>query len=158
MSVLYNFTGDQAQPNSPLVFDSRGNLYGTATQPDPGLVFKLSPQSGGPWKEKVIHFFANGSDGEFPAGNLVLDSSGNVYGTAMWGGLGCNRFYCGVAYELSPQSGGPWKETILHPFESAEDGSQPGAGLLLDASGNLFGTTYHGGGRYGYGTVFEITP
>ncbi|MGC1374565.1 MAG: choice-of-anchor tandem repeat GloVer-containing protein, partial [Candidatus Sulfotelmatobacter sp.] len=89
---------------------------------------------------------------------LVVDAAGNIYGTAVWGGLGCNRFYCGVVYELSPQGGGAWKETILPPFESAEDGSEPEAGVLLDGSGNLFGTTYYGGSRYGYGTVYEITP
>jgi uncharacterized repeat protein (TIGR03803 family) len=159
LRVLHNFHGNQGSSfESRLVFDSSGNLYGTATQPNSGLVFELSPTPGGQWTETVIHAFENGGDGRIPQGTLVVDASGNVYGATEWGGLGCNGFYCGVVYRLSPQGGGTWKETILHPFESAEDGSQPGAGLLLDSSGNLFGTTYHGGSRYGYGTVYEITP
>jgi uncharacterized repeat protein (TIGR03803 family) len=170
LRVLHNFHGNQgASLDSRLTFDSSGNLYGTAgdpnrraSDPDVGLVFELSPTSKGEWTETVIHVFSVGSnfgrDGEFPGGTLVVDGSGNVYGTAVNGGVGCSGFYCGVVYELSPQGGGTWKETILHPFESAEDGSEPEEGLLLDGSGDLFGTTYHGGSRYGYGTVYEITP
>src|ERR1700730_863712 len=137
LSVLHNFNGRKASLlEARLVFDSSGNLYGTETEPNYGLVFELSPTSGGMWTEKIIHAFSFGGDGEYPEGALVVDASGNVYGTTMWGGTGCSEFYCGTVYKLSPQSGGTWKETILHPFESAEDGSQPEEGLLLDSSGN----------------------
>ena len=64
---------------------------------------------------------------------------------------------CGTVYKLSP-SAGTWKETILHAFVSATDGSEPNAGVILDSSGNIYGTTYYGGSRYGYGTIYEITP
>ena len=86
LSILHNFHGnDGSLLNSRLVFDSSGNLYGTATQPDPGLVFELSPVPGGQWTETVIHVFSDGGDGEYPGGTLVVDAAGNIYGTAVWG-------------------------------------------------------------------------
>ncbi|MFZ0770025.1 MAG: choice-of-anchor tandem repeat GloVer-containing protein [Candidatus Sulfotelmatobacter sp.] len=159
--LLYNFTaGDSAQfPDSRLTFDSSSNLYGTSQGAKYGAVFELSPASGGKWTETTIHSFTSGRDGANPVGaTLVFNASGNLYGTTPSGGIGCNRNLCGVVYKLSPQRSGTWKETIVHTFESAGDGSEPGAGLLLDSAGNLYGTTYHGGSRYGYGTVYEITP
>jgi uncharacterized repeat protein (TIGR03803 family) len=159
--LLYNFlSGSGADyPNSRLIFDASGNLYGTAQGAKYGSVFELSPTSSGAWTETTIHNFTAGKDGANPTGaNLVFDASGNLWGTTPTGGIGCNRNLCGVVYKLSPQTGGTWTETIVHPFESASDGSEPDAGLFLDSSGNLYGTTYHGGSRYGYGTVFEITP
>jgi len=159
--LLYNFlSGNGAEyPDSRLTFDASGNLYGTAQLSKYGSVFELSPTSSGAWTETTIHTFTAGKDGANPAGaNLVFDASGNLWGTTPSGGKGCNHNLCGVVYKLSPQSGGTWTETIVHPFESASDGSEPGAGLFLDSSGNLYGTTYHGGSRYGYGTVYEITP
>jgi uncharacterized repeat protein (TIGR03803 family) len=162
-TLIHNFTAsDGGSPYSRLVFDSNGNLYGTGLYTDNnplfGEVFELIPGSDGTWTEKTIHTFASGRDGANPVGAPVIDASGNLYGATTSGGIGCNASLCGVVYKLSPQSGGTWKETIVHPFESAGDGSQPGAGLLLDSSGNLYGTTSHGGSRYGYGTVYEITP
>jgi uncharacterized repeat protein (TIGR03803 family) len=159
--LLYNFplgTGTES-PNSRLTFDTSGNLYGTTQARNYGAVFQLSPNPGGVWIETAIHTFTAGKDGANPAGAiLVFDASGNLWGTTPSGGKGCNHNLCGVVYKLSPQSGGTWIETIVHPFESASDGSEPDAGLFLDSSGNLYGTTYHGGSRYGYGTVYEITP
>lgn len=161
-AVLFTFTGGNAggEPDDKLIFDSSGNLYGVCSGNNNGVVFELSPGSNGIWTETVLHAFpvGPGSDGAHPQGTLVFDSRGNLYGTAPAGGLGCNGGSCGVVYELSPQSGGTWKETILHQFESAGDGSQPQAGLYLDSAGNLFGTTKFGGTFYGYGTIFEITP
>lgn len=87
-----------------------------------------------------------------------MDTSGNLYDATQYGGLGCSQSLCGTVFKLTPKSGGTWKEAILHQFESAGDGSKPQWGLILDNSGNLYGTTYYGGGRYGYGTVYEITP
>ena len=159
LTVLYNFVNGSgaAFPDSRLTFDSSGNLYGTMNSTLDGGIFELSPSSGGTWTETTVHNFAGGDDGNTPVGNLVVDASRNVYGVTSAGGSGCNRNLCGVVYKFS-QSGGAWKETIVHPFESADDGSKPGAGLLLDSAGNLYGTTIHGGSRYGYGTIFEITP
>ena len=157
LTVIY-VSNESSNPDSRLVFDSNGNLYGTATDSNYGQVFELSPATGGTWNETAIYHFASGRDGSEPRAPLIMDSGGNLYGTSALGGRGCNQNSCGVVYKLSPQSDGTWKETVLHQFESAEDGSQPQEGLLLDASGNLFGTTSYGGSRYGYGTVYEITP
>jgi uncharacterized repeat protein (TIGR03803 family) len=157
LTVLYNFTNAYI-PDSKLTFDSSGNLYGTTGQINYSEVFKLSPIAGGKWKETTVHFFLSESGGQYAQGTLVFDVAGNLYGTTVYGGVGCNGYLCGVAYQLTPQSGGGWKEMVLHHFESAEDGSEPGAGLLLDSAGHLYGTTVVGGGRYGYGTVFQITP
>ncbi|HVI10085.1 MAG TPA: choice-of-anchor tandem repeat GloVer-containing protein [Candidatus Binatia bacterium] len=162
LTTLYNFKSgpDGSEPNSKLVFDSEGNLYGTALEPANGQVFQLRPAGGGLWTKTTIHAFlqSNQSDGRQPLGTLVFDSKGNLYGETEFGGTGCNQNLCGVIYELSPQAGGSWTETILHQFESAEDGSEPQGGITLDGAGNIYGTTYHGGSRYGYGTIFEITP
>lgn len=163
LTLLYNFTTANTSqlPNSRLTFDSSGNLYGTtiaARNSFYGTVFEVSPGSGGTWTEKTLHGFSSGNDGGATTGNLVFDASGNLYGVTYNGGNGCSKNLCGVVYKLTPQSGGGYKESIEHPFESAGDGSVPESGLFLDSSGNLYGTTYHGGSRYGYGTVYQITP
>ncbi len=160
LTVLFNFdtSFNIYSPNSRLTLDSKGNVYGTTNEPGYGQVFQLSRNSSGKWNEATIYSFLSGNDGSAPIGTLVVDPPGNVYGTTFVGGIGCNQFLCGTVYRLTPQSTVPWKETILHYFESAEDGSEPRQGLLLDSAGNLFGTTSAGGSRYGYGTVFEIVP
>lgn len=160
LTVIRNFTETSGAqfPSSRLIFDSSGNLYGASSQANFGQIFELSPNSGSMWKLTIIHAFTSGSDGRYPVGALVFDPSGNLYGATTYGGSGCNRFLCGTVYKLTPQNEGPWQETILHPFESAGDGSEPLQGPVLDSFGNLYGTTYFGGSRYGYGTVYEITP
>jgi uncharacterized repeat protein (TIGR03803 family) len=162
LNILYNFTiADKSQfPNSRLIFDANGNLYGTGQGASfYGSVFEASPSSnGGTWTVKTIHSFTSGRDGGDTAGNLVFDANGNLYGITYSGGNGCSQSLCGTVYKLTPQAGGVWKESIFHAFESASDGSIPYAGLLLGNDGNFYGTTYHGGSRYGYGTVYEIIP
>ncbi len=160
-SILYNFKiSDKTQfPNSRLIFDSSGNLYGTSQGSNfYGTIFEVSPSTSGSWTEKTIHMFTSGSDGGNTIGNLTLDTNGNLYGTTYSGGLGCNQSLCGTVYKLTPQSGGAWNESISHAFQSATDGSIPYTGLFLGNDGDLYGTTYHGGSRYGYGTVYQITP
>jgi uncharacterized repeat protein (TIGR03803 family) len=157
---LFQNKGDGWSPNSKITLDASGNLYGTTDQGDNifGTVFQLSQSSGGTWKETTLHAFKNGGiDGLVSRGALVFDTVGNLYGTTYNGGTGCNAAACGTAYRLTPQSNGPWKETIIHQFESADDGSQPQGGVFFDGSAHLYGTTQYGGGRYGYGTVFEIS-
>src|SRR6202035_1185756 len=139
LSVLSSGVTDE--PGSRLTFDSSGNLYGTFGAGSNGAIFQLSPTSNGNWTETTVHTFSSGTDGANPQGPLVIDASGNIYGATFAGGTGCNRNLCGTVYKLSPQSNGNWKETILHDFESAGDGSEPQAGLFLDGSGNLYGTT-----------------
>ena len=158
-SVLHSFQPggrDAAFPSAALIADGAGNLYGTSPYGgtyNEGVVFELIAQQGGGWTEKVLHSFGQGTDGRFPYGSLILDASGNVYGTASGGG----SLAAGVAYELSPRSNGTWSETILHNFRGGSDGSSPQAGLVFDAAGNLYGTTTAGGG-HSAGTAFEMSP
>ncbi len=165
-TVLYRFTGgtDGALPYAGVIFDKNGNLYGTTDSggdlPDCngfgcGLVFQLTPAANGRWKENVLHTFTGGVDGSTPF-DLVFDTAGNLYSTTNSGGKLGN----GTAFQLSPSSGGGWKKTILHNFGGAKDGGGPGAGLILDPAGNLYGTTIFGGRSCGSGCgiVFKLTP
>lgn len=157
-SVIHSFTGgnDGFTPYSGLVFDQAGNLYGTTRHGGGpgcallgcGTVYQLTP-SGSGWTENVIYRFTGGDDGDDPWGGLILDQSGNLYGTTVSGGDGGG----GTVYELAPSTGG-WTLTTLYSF-SGSDGSY--ASLTMDASGNLYGTTF-GDGAYGYGNVFKLTP
>jgi uncharacterized repeat protein (TIGR03803 family) len=167
--VLYTFVdGKGAAPYSGLIFDQAGNLYGTTGfggvgttcagggPPGCGTVFELEPTTGGRWTETVLHRFNNnGKDGFQPFSSLVLDTAGNLYGTTAYGGT---HGY-GAVYELSPKTGGGWTEKILHSFNNnGIDGTSPShAGLVLDAAGNLYGTT-NAGGASNYGIVFELSP
>jgi uncharacterized repeat protein (TIGR03803 family) len=155
--VLYNFLGvNGTYPMAGLTFDAAGNLYGTTFgggTSDAGTVFELTPAAGGTWTEKVLHNFSHGSDGGKPAAGLIFDGAGNLYGTTFGGGTSD----AGTVFELTPAAGGTWTETVLHNFGSGTDGVYPQSGLIFDAAGNLYGTTF-GGGTYGGGTVFELTP
>jgi uncharacterized repeat protein (TIGR03803 family) len=178
-SVIYTFTGgtDGGNPLGSLVFDAAGNAYSTTSSGGAnglGVVFELTPPpQGAPaktWTESVLYSFQGGSnDGAAPFGNVVFDSAGNLYGTTSIGGLthlGCAlpAKGCGTIFELSPSGAGSWSERILHRFRDAfGEGAAPRAGLVIDALGNLYGTTYDGGnndecGGYGCGTVFELLP
>ena len=159
-SVLHSFQSngqDGTMPYAGLVSDALGNLYGDTSGGGLygcGTVFELSPPLGGDWTETVLYNFKNdGQDGCFPIYGLVVDASGNFYGTTLSGGT----WGVGTAFELSPQSGGIWTEAILHSFQiDGQDGMSPYAALIFDTSGNLFGTT-GSGGKYGGGIVFELS-
>ncbi len=156
-SVLYSFTGgsDGATPQSGVVFDAAGNLYGTTSQGGNsgcqgagcGTVYELSP-SGSGWTERVLYTFLAGTDGSDPYGGLVFDTSGNLYGTTVVGGAAGG----GTVFELS-SAGGSWTFTLLHSFSG--DGG-PVSSLILDAAGNLYGTT-DADGSQGAGSVFKLT-
>ena len=158
-SVLYSFTGsgDGAGPVGGLVFDAAGNLYGTTTWAN---VFELIPNGDGTWTEAVIFSF-DGSDGAYPDhSNLIFDAAGNLYGVTAQGGEGdCSIWTsgCGVVFELTPNGDGTWNETVLHLFSGGNDGANPEATLIFDASGNLYGTTMNGG-AYGDGVVYKLMP
>jgi len=160
--VLYNFNAgngkDAGGPLAGVIFDGSGNLYGTSELGGVysyGTVFALMPKAGGGWKEKVLHSFnSNGKDGNFPNAGLIVDKSGNLFGTTLEGGVSG----LGAVFEVAPKAGGGWKETVLHSFNSnGTDGYFPFASLIFDGSGNLYGATSVGGNQSG-GTVFELTP
>jgi uncharacterized repeat protein (TIGR03803 family) len=155
--VLYAFKGgsDGSVPWSRVIVVD-GKLFGTTVNGGKygyGTVYELTPGSTG-WEKAILHSFAGGSDGAYPYGELAADASGNLYGTTN-GGNGKGEGY-GTIFELSPGSGGTWTENVLHTFTGA-DGSFSYAGLALDMSGNLYGTTYDNGPGH-YGTVFELSP
>ena len=169
-AVLYSFQGgtsDGDQPYGGLVADNSGNLYGTTAEGGVGgctlygstvscgTVFKLTPGSGGTYTESVLHYFQGGaSDGSYPLAGLIIDASGNLYGTTEFGGADS----VGTVFKLTKGSAGSYTESVLHSFQYAvPDGEQPIAGLIMDGSGNLYGTTLSGG-THGYGTVFKLTP
>src|ERR1039458_9150522 len=105
-------------------------------------------------QEKVLHNFnPNGTDGLQPYAGLIFDAAGNLYGTTGFGGT----YRRGPVFELTPAGGGSWTETVLYSFGNGTDGVTPYAGLIFDAVGNLYGTTFFGG-TYRNGTVFELTP
>jgi len=156
--ILHSFSEvDGYAPFAGVILDSSGNLYGTTLYGgtyDYGTVFELTPTSGG-WTENTLHSFNdNFTDGYFPAAGLIFDSAGNLYGTTVEGGV---EDY-GIVFELKPEAGGLWTETLLHSFnDNGKDGFYPSAGVILDASGNLYGAT-SAGGVNSEGTVFEIAP
>jgi uncharacterized repeat protein (TIGR03803 family) len=162
---LYTFTGfaDGGMPTAGLVFDPAGNLYGATYGGGSGhgVVYELSPRANGSWTEKAIHTFTGGADGGDPFAGLILDKSGNLYGTTTTGGVltGGGAGY-GVAFELTPMAGGVWMETPLYTFAGKPDGANPYGSLIFDANGNLYGTTMNGGqgSGSGKGIVFELTP
>jgi uncharacterized repeat protein (TIGR03803 family) len=167
-TVLHTFTGgsDGANPIAGLIADRAGNLYGTtffgggrgSCYRGCGVVFKLSPDGA----ETVLHTFTGGSDGSSPEAPLIADSAGNLYGTTDYGGGICSGPFagCGVVFKLSPDG----VETVLHTFTGGRDGADPSAGLIADRAGNLYGTTFFGGGRgscyggTGCGVVFKLSP
>src|ERR1035438_3188809 len=134
--------------------DAAGNIYGATSS----IVFELSPNGSGGWNPSVIHAFTGApKDGAVAAGTPVLDRAGNLYGTTERGGA--KNF--GAVYKLSPGKKGNWTEKILHSFKNSRaDGNEPWAGVVLDADGNIYGTTVTGG-KYGYrhggyGALFEL--
>ena len=167
----FNFNGaDGVCPEAGLIFDAAGNLYGTTVGGgtyNAGTVFELTPAGGGVWTEKVLHsFVGNSSDGWWPSDGLIFDAAGNLYGTTTTGGTSVYSCTggCGTVFELSPAADGSWTERVLYNFGGPPDGAVPHDGLIFDAAGNLYGTTYAGGayscGQYanGCGTVFELSP
>ena len=150
-TTLFSFNNsDGANPQASLIMDAQGNLYGTTSYGGTygfGTVFKLDPSG----NETVLHSFAgNLEDGGTPDANLIVDASGNLYGTTY---QGASPSGSGTVFRLDSSG----NETILHSFTGGSDGGHPECGLIMDAQGNLYGTTFEGG-AYGDGTVFKVDP
>jgi len=170
-TILHTFTGppeggDGAGPYASVVRDDGGNLYGVTFAGGAygaGAVYEVT--RGG---EEMLLYSFSGGDGAQPDSVLLLDSSGNLYGTTENGGNDqCGGTGCGVVFRLSPQAGGGWTESVLYAFCSltgCTDGESPLAGpLVMDAAGNLYGTTIFGGAHRncngdGCGVVFKLDP
>jgi uncharacterized repeat protein (TIGR03803 family) len=164
--TLHTFeVADGAAPYAGLIFDSLGNLYGTASGGGNtsacaggcGVVFKLTPDGRGDWTETVLYTFGQGRDGAAPLAALIFDSSGNLYGTTQYGGA----YGGGTVYQLSPGNNGQWTEQVLHSYNcGTNDGCEPTYGFVFDSVGNLYGTTPFGGtkGQQGWGTAFKLAP
>ena len=214
--VLHAFTGvppnrqcgliyDGYAPNySSVARDSAGNLYGTTSQggtcDNSGTVWELSPAGGGSWNYSVLHAVVFGDPDTNPNGGVVLDSQGNLYGMGGYSAIyelvkaqgyahqiiyyvnneidagddtvtfdqagnlywttfgGGGTGYTGSVEELSPDGQGGWNHSTLYAFAQGQaPGTQLWAGVMLDASGNLYGTSSTGGSG-GDGTAWEITP
>jgi uncharacterized repeat protein (TIGR03803 family) len=154
-TILHNFEGgsDGIEPWAGLLLGKDGNLYGTTSGggiQNGGIVFKISP--GG--AETVLYSFCSQSqcmDGGSPVAALISDKAGNLYGTTLGGGT----TGWGTVFKLATNGA----ETVLYSFcgvqDTCEDGAQPYAGVTMDASGNLYGTTEFGG-EYNFGTIFKV--
>jgi uncharacterized repeat protein (TIGR03803 family) len=147
-TVLYTFSGetDGNQPLSGLFRDSSGNLYGTTYSggaSGAGVVFKVDTLG----NETVLYSFTGGDDGGSPWAGVILDASGNIYGTTAFGGTD----NAGVVYKLDTTG----HETVLHSFTFGADGGEPLSGVVRDSAGDLFGTTFSGG-LGGAGVVYKL--
>ena len=174
-TVLHNFCAqnncsDGAFPDGGVILDRNGNLYGTAAAGgnvnNGGVAFKLTRNG----KEKVVYSFGAESgcaDGCTPEAGLLLDPTGNLYGTTPWGGIDSGLCFpqgCGVVFRHTPQG----KEQILYKFcttKNCSDGLNPWAGLVFDQKGNMYGTAALGGAHngcktngLGCGVIFKLTP
>jgi uncharacterized repeat protein (TIGR03803 family) len=120
----------------------------------PALILLFPLASQGQYQFKVLHAFGSGSDGGGVWDSVAFDKQGNLYGTTSGGG----DFGYGTVFELSPESNGQWTETVLQSFKQGDpNGAEPNGGLMLDAAGNLYGTT-DTGGKYTLGTAFQLAP
>jgi hypothetical protein len=155
-SLVHDFDGaDGTSPGGAVALDSAGNVYASTLLGGPdgvGTVIELSPSGSGWQKTRIYDFYTKDGAGYSPDCSLVLDSSGNVFGTTQVGaGTG------GSVFELSPASGGTFTVKVLHAFSSSNDGTKSHSGVVFDSAGNIYGSTADGG-LYNKGTVYELTP
>jgi uncharacterized repeat protein (TIGR03803 family) len=164
-TVLYAFQGgtDGANPLAGVIIDAQGNLYGTTTVGGNyngadcdvdgcGTAYEVTPEGG----KTTLYAFQGGNDGVQPLGGVIRDIMGNLYGTTAFGGDGgslCGTVGCGTMFKIAPDG----TESVLYAFKDGGDGAVPYAGLITDASGNLYGTTSQGG-TSNLGTVFKLAP
>jgi uncharacterized repeat protein (TIGR03803 family) len=148
-TVLHSFgPGDGASPQSDLLLDQDGSLYGTTFfggDNSVGTVFRISARG----RESVLHSFGPGGDGINPVDTLAMDAEGNLYGITNKGGTA----NAGTVFRIKPNR----KESVLYSFTGGADGGLPQGGVILGLDGNLYGTTA-AGGVHGAGTIFRVKP
>src|ERR1022692_3387487 len=152
-TVLYAFTGgaDGGYSYAGVIRDSAGNLYGTTSSGGTagyGVVFEVNTCG----QETVLYSFTGGADGGYSYAGVIRGSAGNLYGTTSAGGIGQGYAGYGVVFKLSTAG----QETVLYSFTGGADGGNPGAGVIHDSAGNLYGTTTSGG-TAGQGVVFKLS-
>lgn len=163
-SVLHDFGNgtDGKGPLAGMILDKAGNLYGTTTAGGTtstcfagcGTAFRLTRGAQGQWTEAVLYSFCSQegcSDGNSVDAPLALDQSGNLYGTAAFGGVGND----GVVFELTRNDKDEWTEQVIHSFTGGSDGYEPIGGVIV-VGGNIYGTTEFGGLNGNNGTVFAL--
>lgn len=159
LSILHDFAGgaDGDLPAAGVISDGQGNLYGTVYQGGAlghGAVYELIKNPDGTYTNQVIYSFSGGNDGGQPVAEVIFDKAGNLYGTTALDG----KYGQGVAFELSPNGDGTWRETVLHAFVSQSNDAQgPGGALVFDSAGNLYGLSVAGGAA-GLGAVYQLAP
>ena len=156
--VLHKFTGTDGKypEDALLIFDAVGNLYGTTATGGAhgnGNVFELTPNSDGSWTESVLYSFAGGHDPSDVRAEVIFGAEGNLYATSVSGG----DYGEGTIFKLTSNSDGTWSESVIHSFTGGSDGAWAIGGVIIDAAGNLYGTTGLGG-AWGGGVVFKLTP
>lgn len=168
--ILYAFTGydDGGQPESGVIMDQSGALYGTTGWDfftnDPGTVYQLTP-SGGGWTYSLLYHFPNGWDqGAGSVSDLTMDKDGNLYGTKSSQGIVASNcpYGCGSVFKLTRSNGG-WTYTDVYQFTGGADGASPYGGVFVDSQGSVYGTASYGGDApsctpLGCGTVWKIAP
>lgn len=160
LMVIHTFTGGLdglGGSASRLLLDAAGNVYGVNTVGGAngfGNVYELTRGSGGKWQLSTLYSFRDQPDGASPYGGVVFDKSGNLYGTTYYAGAND----VGAIYKLTHNNGG-WTESVIYSFKGGSDGDSPISTLVIDAKGNLYGTTSDGGAaQCGCGTIFRLTP
>jgi uncharacterized repeat protein (TIGR03803 family) len=149
----FTFSGSNgAYPQSGLITDSSGNMFGTTVHDfnGGGNVFELEP-SGGSWTYAQVYGLSGGIN-LGPYDKMTMDAAGNLYGTTYADG----RYGYGSVFKLT-KSHGSWTYNTLHDFTGGSDGGNPDCQLVFDSAGNLYGTTL-GGGSHHDGVIFQITP
>jgi uncharacterized repeat protein (TIGR03803 family) len=161
-TIVYNFVrggGFGVFPSGELFLGAANHLFGVTADGGDGIgaVFELEDTKKRGWQQSEAHIFYAGVDGVNPTGRLVADANGDLFGVTVRG----SSTNVGIVFEVQRSDDG-WKENIIHSFAKAPDGASPAAGLVLDSSGHLYGTTQYGGTgtacRYGCGTVYEVMP
>ncbi|MFN2542869.1 MAG: choice-of-anchor tandem repeat GloVer-containing protein [Chthoniobacterales bacterium] len=157
-SVVHAFTGgdDGSGPGARLTIDNHGALYGmtpTGGAFGAGTIYQIRQNGNGNWVLRVIHAFTGGADGASGSAGQMLLRSGRLYGLATAGGINGK----GTAFELRPAGNGDWTFKIIYSFKGQPDAGFPYGGLVFDASGNLYGTTYYDGAN-NLGAVYKLIP
>jgi uncharacterized repeat protein (TIGR03803 family) len=158
-TIVYSFPGgtNGEYPQCGLIFDAKGNLYGTVSyggSSDEGLVYELSPSGNGGWTTTTLYDVGN-VEGFIPYGSLTFGKSGNLYGATWQGG----PLEMGNIYALHLTPAGVWTGKNIHSLRGGLQGCRPDGPVAMDSAGNLYDTTLlcgEGQGTNGAGVVFEI--